>query len=207
MSSDPVTRPVGRPPREVPQGDATRQRIVESAVELFAELGYHETGVAEIGRRAGVRQGALYYHIGSKEQLLYDVLRKHVEESLRGESAIAATDLPPEEKLARLIRHHVATVADRRAEVGIFLREQRHLTGGRARELQRLRDTVDGIWRDVLAEGVATGAFRPVDQIEVNGLLGMVNTVFLWYRPDGPMTPGQIAERFVALAVDGLRTS
>jgi TetR/AcrR family transcriptional regulator, cholesterol catabolism regulator len=204
VSGVPATRPVGRPPREVPQGDVTRQRIVRMAVELFAELGYHGTGVAEIARRSGVRQGALYYHIGSKEQLLYDVIRAHVDESFQGESTIAASDLAPDAKLAQLIRHHVATMIARRDEVGIYLREAHHLTGARARELQRLRDAVDGIWQDVLAEGVREGTFREVDQIEVNALLGTANTVALWYRPEGTLSPEEIADRFVTLAVRGL---
>jgi AcrR family transcriptional regulator len=201
----PSTRPAGRPPKDVPQGDATRRRIREVATELFAEAGYHSTGTAEIGRRAGVRQGALYYHIGSKEELLYEVLKAHVEETLRGERAIAALDLPADGKLERLITHQVATIARRRDEVAIYLRERQHLTGQRATDLQELRDEVEQIWRRVVAEGVASGAFRAVDHIEINGLLGMVNMVFYWYRPDGELGPEDIARRFVDLALRGIR--
>ena len=182
----------------------TRQRIHRVAVELFAEKGYHGTGVAEIGRAAGVRQGALYYHIGSKEELLFQVLKVHVEESLRGESAVVAGDLPPERKLEELIAHHVRTIAEHRDEVVIYLRDAGNLSGDRARELQRLRDEVEELWRQVLAEGVHAGVFRPVDQIEVNGLLGLVNTVYLWYRAAGRFAPGEIAGRFFALAFEGI---
>jgi TetR/AcrR family transcriptional regulator, cholesterol catabolism regulator len=205
VSSGPATRPVGRPPREVPQGEVTRVRILEVAVELFAELGYHGTGVAEIAARAGVRQGALYYHIGSKEQLLYDVIRAHVDASLQGETAIAASDLSPDAKLAELIRHHVSIMIGKRDEVGIFMREAQHLTGGRAADLQRLRDEVDAIWRDTITEGVRSGVFRAADRVEINALLGMANTVALWYRPDGPLPPERIAERIVGLALDSIR--
>jgi len=198
------TRPVGRPPRDVPQGEATRQRIHRVAVELFAQRGYHGTGVAEIGKAAGVRQGALYYHIGSKEELLFQVLKAHVQESLRGELAIASSALPPAEKLKKLIAHHVSTIAKRRADVVVYLREQDKLTGERAQELQGLRAEVETLWRRVLREGAESGAFRPTDQIEVNGLLGMVNFVFYWYRPDGSMAPDEIAERFFALSLRGI---
>lgn len=207
MAAGPSTRPAGRPPKDVPQGDVTRRRIREVATELFAETGYHSTGTAEIGRRAGVRQGALYYHIGSKEELLYEVLKTHVEETLRGEQAIAALDLPAEDKLERLITHQVTTIARRRDEVAIYLRERQHLTGQRADDLQQLRDEVEQIWRTVVAEGVASGAFRHVDHIEINGLLGMVNMVFYWYRPDGELGPEDIARRFVDLALRGIRTA
>ena len=198
------TRPVGRPPKGVPQGKETRRRIVEVATELFGAHGYHGTGMAEICRLAGVRSGALYYHIGSKEELLYDVLKDHVEESLRGEAAIVAEDIPTERKLERLITHHVAVIVHRRTEVAIFLHDQHRLTRDRAIELQRLRDEVEGLWRSVIAAGVADRTFRAVDGIEVNGLLGMINNVYYWYRPDGDMTPEAIGQRFVTLALRGL---
>ena len=198
-------RSVGRPPKEVPQGEATRKRIHEVAVRLFAERGYHGTGVAEIGRAAGVRQGALYYHIGSKEELLFEVLKRHVAESLRGESAIVDGDRPPAEKLRLLITHHVATIAERRDDVVIYLREQDKLTGQRADELQRLREEVESVWWRVLQEGMAAGVFRPVERVEVNGLLGLANSVFYWYRPSGPLEPEEIAERFFALAAHGIQ--
>ncbi|MBN7300186.1 TetR family transcriptional regulator, partial [Mycobacteroides abscessus] len=53
----------GRPPASDGDAAATRQRIMEVATDLFAEKGFHATGVAEIGSAAGVRGGALYYHI------------------------------------------------------------------------------------------------------------------------------------------------
>ena len=46
---------------------ATRRRIIDSAVELFAELGYGETGLADVLQHAGVSKGAFYYHFDSKE--------------------------------------------------------------------------------------------------------------------------------------------
>lgn len=204
LAAGPSARPVGRPPKDVPQGDSTRRRIREVATELFAQSGYHSTGTAEIGRRAGVQQGALYYHIGSKEELLFEVLKSHVEETLRGDQTIAALDLPPTRKLEQLITHQVITIAHRRDEVAIYLRERQHLTGQRAEDLQVLRDAVEQIWRDVFAEGVADGSFRNVDHIEINGLLGMINMVFYWYRPDGRLDPEDIARRFVDLTMRGI---
>lgn len=49
------------------RAEATRRRIIESAVDLFDELGYGETGLADVLQRAGVSKGAFYYHFDSKE--------------------------------------------------------------------------------------------------------------------------------------------
>lgn len=46
---------------------ATRQKLIDAAVDLFAEHGYSATGLAEITARANVTTGAFYYHFPSKE--------------------------------------------------------------------------------------------------------------------------------------------
>jgi AcrR family transcriptional regulator len=59
--------------REI-QASETRQRIIRSAVGLFARFGYHKTTVSEIAQVAGVTTGALFHHFGSKEDLLNAVI-------------------------------------------------------------------------------------------------------------------------------------
>jgi TetR/AcrR family transcriptional regulator, cholesterol catabolism regulator len=47
-----------------------RENLVDVAAGLFAKNGYASTGVAEIGDATGLARGALYYYMGSKEELL-----------------------------------------------------------------------------------------------------------------------------------------
>ena len=49
------------------RAEATRRKIIETAIELFSKLGYGETGLADVLQRAGVSKGAFYYHFDSKE--------------------------------------------------------------------------------------------------------------------------------------------
>lgn len=176
------------------------------AVELFAENGFHGTGVAEIGIQADVQRGALYHHIGSKEELLWDVLRAHVEQARAAAAAIARADVDATEKLRRLIHDHVVTIASHRASVVVYVRDRYALTEPRRTELERMRDEVETIWRTVIEEGAASGTFRTADPVVVNGLLGTVNMVYMWYQPGGLDSPEEIAEKFVDLVTRGLLT-
>ncbi len=60
----------------------TKDRILEVAARLFAEQGYHATGVAGILRASDVKSGSLYHFFASKEDLLVAVMQRHLE-SLR----------------------------------------------------------------------------------------------------------------------------
>jgi AcrR family transcriptional regulator len=55
----------------------TRERLLRAAADVFAERGYDGTRVADIAAAAGVSNGALYAHFGSKAELLVDALRTH----------------------------------------------------------------------------------------------------------------------------------
>ncbi len=57
----------------------TKDRILEVAARLFAEQGYHATGVAGILRAGGVKSGSLYHFFSSKEDLLVAVMQRHLD--------------------------------------------------------------------------------------------------------------------------------
>jgi AcrR family transcriptional regulator len=58
------------------RAEATRRKIVDSAVDLFSELGYGETGLADVLQRAGVSKGAFYYHFDSKEAVATAIIEE-----------------------------------------------------------------------------------------------------------------------------------
>lgn len=64
------------------KGEATRQRLVEAAEEIFGTRGYHSTSVVDITQRAGVAQGTFYLYFESKLEL-FQVLVKEISRQLR----------------------------------------------------------------------------------------------------------------------------
>ncbi|MFI9402989.1 TetR/AcrR family transcriptional regulator [Nocardia sp. NPDC052316] len=202
------TRRRGRPPAAESTAGDTRQRIVRAAVELFAEKGFHGTGVAEIGDRADVQRGALYYHIGSKEELLWQILHDYIQLMLVDAERITASSDDPITKLRKLIHSHVGLIIDHRREVAIQLRDVGALSGARGAELQELRDRVQHCWQRVIDAGHAAGLLRTDDHVVTNSVLGMLNMVTFWYRPHGEHSPAEIADILATTFLDGVvRTS
>ena len=182
----------------------TKERILRTAAELFAAQGYHATGVAELGRAAGIQRGALYYHIRSKEELLFELCKRHVEDAVVFGEEVLAGEADPGEKLRQLIHRHLRMIVEHRSEIIVSFREMHFLTGERAAYLHELRDRYEAVVRAILQEGFDRGQFRSADAIVVNGLLGLISYAYLWLNPQGRLSPDDIAERFADLALHGL---
>ena len=66
----------------------TRDRILQTAIDLFIEQGYETTSLREIAERVGVTKAALYYHFASKEELFRTLMQPMLEIQAKATSAI-----------------------------------------------------------------------------------------------------------------------
>src|ERR1051325_7602418 len=57
------------------RGAATRQRLLEAAEAVFAELGYHEASIVKITEAAGIAQGTFYLYFASKQEIFEELVR------------------------------------------------------------------------------------------------------------------------------------
>jgi AcrR family transcriptional regulator len=182
----------------------TRDRILGVAAELFAQNGYHATGMAELGQAAQLGRGALYHHIGSKEQLLYELSIRHMEEMVAfGESLLAEEETPAPDRLRRLGRRLLRTIADNLPELTIFFREGHALTGERRVRLQAVRDHFEELCAGIFEQGVRAGELRVSGPLVVKGFLGLHNYSYLWIQKDGDSSPEEIADLFVDIFLHG----
>jgi len=183
-----------------------RERLLHTAAQLFADKGYHGTGVAELGRAVELGRGGLYHHMGSKEDLLVEISVRHVRDMVEvGESILASDEAPPE-KLRALSRRLMRTIAENLAEVTVFFHEVNNLKGEARAEVVEKRDRFEAIWRAVIDEGVEQGYFRKGGGLVTKGLLGMHNYSYVWIDPDGRLKPEDIADDYCDLILRGLLT-
>ena len=97
--------------RRSPRREATRQRLLDAAVELFGERGVLGSSVEEICERAGFTRGAFYSNFDSKDELCLDVLRRKGEQYLAAmQAAVGVIPVAPvpADGTDRLIRDAVA---------------------------------------------------------------------------------------------------
>lgn len=182
------------------------ERIVLVAARLFAEQGYHGTGMTELGDAVGLQRGALYYHIGNKENLLYEISSRHVVEMVEFGKALLKEARYATDKFRVLSQRLIRTIYSHLDEITVFFREVGSLTGQRRRLIFELRHQFEEIWMQILEQGVAEGTFRDSDELLIKAVLGMHNYTYVWIKPDGTLQPEEIATRFCDLLFRGLLT-
>lgn len=186
------------------QDSATRDRIHRVAAELFARNGYHATGMSELSEAVHLGRGALYYHISSKESVLYAISIGAISQLLPPAQRVVAGDDSATDKVRNLARILMRNIAAFSNEWTVFFREHGALTGNRHDEVMEKREIYEQIWTRTLAEGVAAGEFVGVSSVATKGILGMFNYSYLWLRPDGELTPDEVAEQFCDILLKGL---
>ena len=181
-----------------------RDQILRTAAQLFAARGFHAVGIAELGDAVALGRGSLYHHIGSKEDLLYDISREYIADLAAHAADVVRRPLPPAKRLVLLGEYLMLKIASHQAELTVCFREVQSLTGERHREVMALHAAYEGAWKKLLRDGEAAGVFRPYDPIVLKGLLGMYFYSYLWLKPTGRTGPRDVAERFNGMALASL---
>jgi AcrR family transcriptional regulator len=166
----------------------TPRRIREAAVTLFAERGFHGTGIRDIATAAGATLSSLYHHFGSKDDLLVDIMFASTEPLRHAAERARAELATPAECLAMLIEQHVwSHVTDRLAKI-VTDTELRALSGERRDRVVALRDSYEDLWRATVDDGIAAGAFIAAHPTALTiGLLEMCTAVSHWFRSSGTL--------------------
>lgn len=192
------------------QKEATRQRVLDAARDLFETQGYEETTVREIARRAEVSVGSVFTTFTSKGDILSQVMTDRLDglyteldrvaPSLRGSTAdrlrsLFAIHFAYETRRTKLFLAHIAAAYD--WTLGPTTRPYG--------KNQRLRQVV----RDCLTDGVARGDVDPsVDpEVVVDALMAIYAWTYrlaAWEDADAS-TLSAVFDRQVGLIADGFR--
>src|SRR5215207_1898075 len=187
-------------------GVSREMRVRAAALRLFREKGYHATSMRDIAVEVGMNKGSLYSYIRSKEDLLIPLF-EHAMGLLTAEIETITSDasLTPTERLTRAIHAHVTNVAEHLDILTVYLSEWRQLTSDSLATVREKRERYAGLFLGILEDGVERGEFRAIDtHSAMLNIIGMCNWMFRWYRPDGRLTPDQIADNMVDLVLNGL---
>jgi TetR/AcrR family transcriptional regulator, cholesterol catabolism regulator len=197
----------GSDSRRSPKWEARREAIVDTSAPLFAQRGYHATGIIELCEANDLGKGALYHYIGSKEELLAAIHDRVMDEVMLGADRVAEADGSPSAQLAMLGDELLDVIHRYPDHVWVFLHEFPALTGERAAQFRERRESYERRVEAVLRAGVESGEFRDLDPwLTTRAWLGMHNYTYLWLKAGGGLTARDVAKPFAEIFMRGIES-
>jgi len=197
-------RTVDNASAHVRQRREQRQRdILHAALRAFRENGYHATTLDDIAEQIGVRKTALYHYFPDKEAILYECHRESLSE-IRRVMKEAMKLGTATERLGYVIREHVRVITGNLGGSPLAL-EVPALSTERQAEIIATRDRYERDLRKLIEQGVDAGEFREVDpKVAAFVILGAINWIARWYRPEGAMHARELGTEFANHLLGGL---
>jgi TetR/AcrR family transcriptional regulator, cholesterol catabolism regulator len=193
-----------------PAATDSRRDILRTAARLFQKRGYEATSMQDVASALNLSKGALYHHFHSKDEILFEIMN-HGLDIFEEEVLSVVRPIPdPAERLrACLARHIGMLLRGRDREITVILHENRTLPS-RLRKLINARkkdyihfleETIEEVQRRLEVKNEIS------PQAAAYALLGMINWVYQWYRPGGPLTEEKLIRDYAMIFFDGLTAS
>jgi AcrR family transcriptional regulator len=198
-------------PRQEP-----RQEILRTAARLFQQQGYDATSMNDVAAALKLSKGGLYHHFESKDEILFHIMSHamqitedrviNVVRRLDAARADASGIDITEERLRTLIRLHIEVVlSPEDREITVMLHENHPLPPALRRKINaRKKDYVhfvENLIADVQRKRGSRSAVTP--RAAAFALVGMINWIYQWYKPDGPLTGNAIVQQYTDIFFHG----
>src|SRR3954463_259785 len=183
-----------------------RDEILAAATERFGRDGYEDTKWADIAADVGVGPTALYHYFESKQHCLYVIMDEAIESfRARFVALTAAADGEPVDALVAVI-HDCFALGEHDVQRNRVLVAEQGLLSGRsdspreeeARQSARARTRdLEFLWASFLARAMEHGAIPRNDpRLLTRAILGLYNSIWHWYRPNGIVPLDRVAGFF-----------
>jgi TetR/AcrR family transcriptional regulator len=184
--------------------DEKRGAILRRAAIVFARDGYDRASMARLASECGVSKALLYHYYISKEALLFDIVLNHLSDLVDAVEEADRADLPPAERLERLVLALLDAYRDADAEHKVQLSALALLPDAeqeRLRQLERrlvvISDAIRAVEPSIFDSG---NLLKPVTM----SLFGMLNWVYMWFRDGGALSREEYGKLATRLLVGGL---
>jgi AcrR family transcriptional regulator len=182
-----------------------RRQLLDVALELFAQRGFHGASMDELAEAAGVTKPVLYQHFGSKRELYLEVLDDVGSRLLTEIGKAAAAAGTPRQQVEHGFSAYFRFVAAHESAFRVLF-----VGTGRSSEDRRISDAVRRV-EDAIADAIAVLIEADIDddhrRLLAHGIVGLAeSTSRFWLRHGRREDPEVLARRLADLAWAGLRS-
>jgi AcrR family transcriptional regulator len=186
-------------------GPKTLDAIRAAGLRLIFEHGYAAMSLRHLASEVGIQVGSLYNHITTKQALLFDLIKTHMDALLAQLHRELDGIEPPVDRLKAFISFHLTYHTARKEEVFISYSELRSLKPKNYSTIVALRRAYERELINILDRGVVEDDFVVADtSVAAYGILAMLTGVCTWFKPSGRLSTEQVIEIYTDLVLKGL---
>jgi AcrR family transcriptional regulator len=185
----------------------SRQEILRTAARLFQQRGYDATSMNDVAAALKLSKGGLYHHFQSKDEILFEIMNHAMEITQERVLNPVRGIADPEERLRALIRLHIEVVlSPRDREITVMLHEnhplppalRKRINGRKKEYVHFLENLMEEVQRGRHARG------RVGPHAAAFALLGMINWIYQWHKPEGELQAQNLIPQFTDLIFGGI---
>lgn len=181
-----------------------RDALLLAAVRMFNERGFHATSLDDVAATLGVTKPVIYHHLGNKEQVLFECVRRGIEKLHRAADQARTEPGTGLDRLRSFLRLYAQVIM---GEFGrCVIRTGEELLSPDARlKFRALKREIDDAMQSMIVLAAEDGSARIADA-RLTGLAfaGSLNWLARWYRVDGPLPPSEMAAQLVDILCAGI---
>jgi AcrR family transcriptional regulator len=177
-------------------------RVLEAALDAFAEKGYHGTTTRELAVRSGLSVPGIYHHYPSKQDILFDLMMVIIDELIeRSETAVASAGTEPRGRFDALVESLLRFHMYRQRGAIVSTSELRSLEPANRVTYVARRDEQQRMLDRIVVAGVESGEFAtPYPADASRAIASLCVGVASWYRPDGQLPVELLLRRYLTIA-------
>jgi AcrR family transcriptional regulator len=180
--------------------------ILVSAAAVFAEMGMEKASMAQIAAHSNVSKALLYHYYPSKDALILDIIRTHLTELEAAIEAADRPDVPPEKRLRLLVRQVLENYRDADNQHKVQLNGTSALSPEQMAEIHAIERRIVKRFSTVINDiNPDLNKDRPLLMPVTMSLFGMMNWVYMWFRPGGPISREEYADIATTLILEGVK--
>lgn len=183
------------------------KRILESAMRVFADLGFHQSTISKIARAAGVADGTIYLYFKSKDDILVQVFAYKTQQVFdRFKDAVASVD-EPVEKLRNLIHCHLTEFQHDPNMAIVYLAETRRKNRLVEDQIRIMSKMYYDLVAEIIEQGQQDGSIRRELYLGLvkRFILGSVDeAINTWLHSDAAYDLTSMTDPLVDLFIRGI---
>lgn len=192
-----------------------KQEILRTAARLFQQRGYDATSMNDVAAALKLSKGGLYHHFQSKDEILFEIMNHAMEITQERVLNPVRGIADAEERLRALIKLHIEVVlSPRDREITVMLHENHPLPPSLRKRINARKKEYVHFLEELIAEaqektqrlGTLKGFSRPKVSARAAAfaMLGMINWIYQWYKPEGELQAQQLVPQFTELIFGGI---